>query len=118
MSIPFPDQSRDTDALPHPGSMSAPKRTSLRGRIFRIKVKARLSDQLLAAGQQYVHDATDRLAILDLQGCDGHLIARLHGRLGPADVEHRRRILRLHNPRHNLTAVIFNVVVTDAMGSS
>jgi len=31
-----------------------------------VRIKPRLSDQLLAAGQQGVYDAPDRLAILDL----------------------------------------------------
>src|ERR1700680_677716 len=107
------------DSIPCNGARSPLRRsgpapgTSLAGI---VRIKPRLPGQLLAAGQQGVYDAPDRLAILDLQGGDGHLIARLEGRFAPADVEHRRRILRLHNPRHHLPAVICNVEVKDAMG--
>ncbi len=72
--------------------------------------------QLLAIREQDLNDASDGVAVLDLQYCHADLIPDFDGVLRPAGIDHGGRIFGLHHPMYRFAAIIRHVQLKHTMG--
>ena len=72
--------------------------------------------QLVAVSEHDIHDESDGPAVLCGRRRESDMVARLEGIIGPAEIGHAQRVLRLQDPMDSLAAVLGRVYEEQAMG--